>query len=100
MEAELHGFSLGSKLCAMFLNIAKYFKTFRRGCGSVANLKFRTYGPLKQTHQYILTLSLNWEVRGQSIAASHTVLNISKLKKKTEPSVTVPHCLNVVCDMY
>ena len=30
------GVSPGSKLCAMFLNIAKYFKTLRCGCGVVA----------------------------------------------------------------
>ena len=30
------GVSPGSQLCAMFLNIAKYFKTLRCGCGAVA----------------------------------------------------------------
>ena len=36
LESELLGVSPGSKLCAMFLNIAKYFKTLRCGCGAVA----------------------------------------------------------------
>ena len=30
------GVSPGSKLCAMFLNDARYFKTVRCGCGAVA----------------------------------------------------------------
>ena len=34
LSSELLGVSPGSKLCATFLNIAKYFKTLR--CGAVA----------------------------------------------------------------
>ena len=33
---EILGVSPGSKLCATFLNIAKYFKTLRCGCGAVS----------------------------------------------------------------
>ena len=35
-DAELFGVSPGSKLFATFLNIAKYFKMLRCGCGAVA----------------------------------------------------------------
>ena len=35
---ELLGVSPGSKLCATFLNIAKYFKTLRCGCVYFSNL--------------------------------------------------------------
>ena len=34
------GVSPGSKLCTTFLNIAKYFKTLRCGCGAVAFIFF------------------------------------------------------------
>ena len=35
-ETELLGVSPGSKLCAVFLNIAHYLKTVRCGCGAFA----------------------------------------------------------------
>ena len=53
---RLLGVSPGSKLCAMFLNIAKYFKTVRCCCGAVAFI-FSIY--LKPV-LYFIQLQTGW----------------------------------------